>query len=78
MVPDDFRDFFVAAAGASGALVGLLFVAISVKPDRVIGAAAQTIHQVRASTALTAPANPLVLALVALIPTANPGCGRSG
>jgi hypothetical protein len=55
-----------------------LFVAISVKPDRVIGAAAQTIHQVRASTALTALANPLVLALVALIPTANPGCGRSG
>ena len=65
---DSFHDFFLATAGAAAALIGLLFVAISVAPERITGAKASTPHQVRASTALDALVTPLVLALVALLP----------
>ena len=33
MVPDDFTTFFATTAAVAGALIGLLFVAISVAPD---------------------------------------------
>jgi len=71
MIPESYHDFFVAEAGASGALVGLLFVAITVAPERVIGAGAQLVEQARASSALTALLIPLTLSLVALLPGAQ-------
>ncbi len=73
MIPAEFHDFFLATAGASGALVGLLFVAISVAPGPAVGEAAPVPHQIRAASALTALVTPLILGLIALIPQANLG-----
>lgn len=73
VVPASFHDFFLGSASGAAALVGLLFVAISVAPHPVVGSQAALGHQVRASMALSALLSPLILSLVALIPGANEG-----
>ncbi|BBZ26153.1 hypothetical protein MMAD_04480 [Mycolicibacterium madagascariense] len=69
MIPsEEYREFFVAIAGAAAALIGLLFVAVSVFPERARQAQTQVAFHNRASAALLVLTNALVLSLAALVP----------
>jgi hypothetical protein len=68
MVPPQFTNFFLASSGAAAALVGLLFVAISVAPEHIVQANAPIERQAMAASSFTALLNAFFISLGALIP----------
>jgi len=68
MLPVTFVPFFAASMGAAGALIGLLFIAISIAPERTVGKAAAPERAALAGNAFTALNNVFFISLVALIP----------
>lgn len=69
MVPPQFVNFFLASSGAGAALVGLLFVAVSIAPEQIVMANAPVDRQAMASSSFTALLNAFFISLGALIPT---------
>lgn len=68
MIPPAFDTFFATIAGAGAALVGLLFVAISIAPEKTVRPEAPLERQAMASSCFIALINPFLIALIALIP----------
>ena len=73
MVPDTYHDFFLASVGASAALIGLLFVAISLAPERIFGTEATGERLAFAVSAFIALANIFFISLAGLLPFLNIG-----
>ena len=62
-----YADFFEGAATVAGALIGLLFVALSLSPERLRDARSVE-HQAIAATAFTALVDALFISLIGLQP----------
>ncbi|HEY1390183.1 MAG TPA: hypothetical protein VGF38_16725 [Ktedonobacterales bacterium] len=75
MIPQEFMTFFAASLTADGALIGLLFVAIAIEPERTFGKAAAQERELAASGAFTSLVNAFMISMVALIPDINIGWG---
>jgi hypothetical protein len=75
MDPESFETFFLASAGTGGAFVGLLFVAISIGPQRTFGdlAVMGALRQHLAEATFLTLANGFVVSSIALIPGVNVG-----
>ncbi len=73
MVSPEYTNFFIASTGAGAALVGLLFVAVSLAPEQIVTRRAPMERQAVAGSAFTALINAFVISLVALIPHFNLG-----
>ncbi len=68
MVPPQFVNFFIASAGAGAALVGLLFVAVSIAPEHIVQANAPVERQAMAASSFTALLNAFFISFGALLP----------
>ncbi len=73
MVPSAYDAYFTAAATAGAALIGLLFVAVSVRDETIFGPDAIPGGEALAITAFTGLVNSFVVSLLALIPRTNIG-----
>ena len=73
MVPGAYDAYLGAAATASAALIGLLFVAVSVRDDSIFGPKATPGGEALAITAFTGLVNSFVVSLLGLIPKVNIG-----
>jgi hypothetical protein len=73
VVPASFTPYFTATATAAGALIGLLFVAVSLRSDTVFGERATAQGRANAASAFTALVNCFFVSLVALLPGTGVG-----
>src|ERR1700689_1868818 len=75
VVPRSFMEFMITCAGAAGAMIGLLFVAISLRSELVFGAKAPDKVKTLAGSSFTSLVNAFSLSILAIIPNTNIGRG---
>jgi hypothetical protein len=73
MVPGAYTAYFAAMATASAALIGLLFVAVSVRDDTIFGPKAMPGGEALAVTAFVGLVSSFVVSLLGLTPKVNIG-----
>ena len=73
MVPKDLIVYFTTSAQIAGSLIGLLFVAISLRYDAILGRSAEFHSRAMAGAAFTGLFNVLTISLWALVPGAGLG-----
>jgi len=73
VVPADFTGYFTAATAAAGVLIGLLFVAVSLRSETIFGDGASAAGRALAGSAFISLCNCFFVSLVALIPQAGLG-----
>jgi len=73
MVPSAYDAYLAAVATAAAALIGLLFVAVSVRDDSIFGPKAIPGGEALAITAFTGLVNSFVVSVLGLIPKVNIG-----
>lgn len=73
MVPDNFQGYFAATAAGAAALIGLLFVAVSLRPESLLGNEASASGRAIAGSAFTALVNSFFVSIIALIPLTSLG-----
>jgi hypothetical protein len=77
VVPSGYSNFFEAASQAAGALIGLLFVVIALKPGKIMGARAEPTSRGLAVSSFTGLVNAFFVSMLALIPGHNIGFGAT-
>jgi hypothetical protein len=73
VVPSGYIPYFAAVTGAAGALIGLLFVSVTVRPETVFGAGAPDRGRTLAAAAFTGLVNTFFMSMSALVPSVNLG-----
>jgi len=73
MPTPDYSTYYAASTGAGGALIGLLFVSVSLAPERTVQATAPWERRAAATSAFSALANAFFVSFGALLPTTNLG-----
>jgi hypothetical protein len=66
MIPERLANFYLATVGAGAALIGLLFVAISLHPERTLDRLAAPARRGVASGAFAALVNAFIVSTAAL------------
>jgi hypothetical protein len=68
MVSAEMQPFLTASVAASSALIGLLFVGVSIAPERIFGPESDPRKQAQAISAFSALANIFFISMTSLIP----------
>ncbi len=68
VVPNSYASFFDAASQAAGALIGLLFVVIALKPGKIVGDRAEPTSRSLGASSFIGLVNAFFVSLLALIP----------